>query len=246
MKIALILMAGSLLAAELPKAETLLDRYVEVTGGAAAYQQLRTQQVVSDIEFAGQNIKGTTTVVSIYPDRSLTTMELSGLGKMLSGVWDGIVWESSAIQGQRLAQGAERSFMRRLNDIRGAADWRKYYSTVTTEAEETIDNQACYRILYQPRDGGKPEYAWLAKDSGLLVKSRMTMITPMGEIPMEITVSDYKPAGKLLLPHASTQQVGPQKILSRIREVRTNLELNADSLQPPAEVQPLIAKQKPE
>jgi len=123
---------------------------IELTGSVASYKTLKSQSIKAEIEFVGQGLKGTTTTLSVYPGRSSTTMELTGLGKIHSGGWDGIVWESLAMQGQRLVKGAERSMMLRLNDIRAAADWRKYYYGATTEAEETIEGQPCYRVISKP------------------------------------------------------------------------------------------------
>lgn len=125
MRITLLLLGCLVKAADLPTAESLLDRFVEATGGKAAYSQLKSQITRTEIEFVGAGIKGTNTSLNVYPNRAHTTMELTGLGKMYSGNWDGNVWESSAMQGQRLVTGAERSMMLRLTDIRAAADWRK-------------------------------------------------------------------------------------------------------------------------
>lgn len=231
-------------AADLPKGEALMDRFVEATGGAAAYNALKTQTIRAEIEFVGQGIKGTNTTLNIYPEKTLTTMELAGLGKIHSGVWDGTVWESSAIQGQRLAKGEERNLSLRMNDIRAAANWRKYYDSVTTEAEETIEGQACYRVVAKPKDDGKIETSWYAKDTGLVVRTKMTLVSQMGELPLEITVSDYRKVGPFLLPHQSIQQMGPQKIASKIKEIQLDSKLDASQLEPPAEIKALIAKEK--
>jgi zinc protease len=229
----LLLLTASLFGADLPTGASLMDRYIEVTGGAAAYQNIQSQSVKAEIEFVGQGIKGK------------TTMELAGLGKMLSGVWDGTVWESSAMQGHRLAAGAERNLMLRMNDPQAAANWRKHYSGATTEAEEEIDGQVCYRVVATPKDGGKPEMSWFSKATGLVVKTKMTLISPMGEIPLEIVVSDYRKVGSLLMPHRSMQSVGPQKIDNRVQEIVFNQKIDLASLTPPEEVKALIAKQKP-
>ena len=241
----LLLLTASLFGADLPTGASLMDRYIEVTGGAAAYQNIQSQSLKAEIEFVGQGIKGKTTTINVVPSHSMTTMELAGLGKMLSGVWDGTVWESSAMQGHRLASGAERNLMLRMNDPQAAANWRKHYSGVTTEAEEEIDGQVCYRVVATPKDGGKPEMSWFSKSTGLVVKTKMTMISPMGEIPLEIVVSDYRKVGSLLLPHRSMQSVGPQKIDNRIQEIVFNQKIDLASLTPPEEVKALIAKQKP-
>lgn len=244
MLLPILLIASLASAADLPSAESLMDKFVEATGGKTAYSQLKSQIIRSDIEFVGQAIKGSNTTFSVYPNRVHTTMDLTGLGKMYSGNWDGNVWESSAIQGQRLLTGAERSLMLRLNDIRAAADWRKYYTSLTTEAEETIDGQTCYRVVSIPKDGGKPETSWFLKDSGLVYRTRMTLISQMGEIPLEITVSDYRKVGPFLMPHVSTQQIGPQKMSSKIKEILYDTKIEEAQLEPPAEIKALIAKDK--
>lgn len=242
MLLPILLIASVATAADLPTAESLMDKFVEATGGKAAYSQLKSQTVRSEIEFVGQGIKGSSTTLSVYPNRVHTTLELGGIGKMYSGNWDGNVWESSAMQGHRLLTGVERSIMLRLNDIRAAADWRKYYASVTTEAEETVDGKSCFRVVSIPKDGGKPETSWLLKDSGLVYRTRMTLITQMGEIPLEITVGDYQKVGPFLLPHTTTQQIGPQKMSNKILEVRFDSTIEDQQLEPPAEIKALIAK----
>jgi len=240
----LILIASTVSAADLPKGETLMDRFVELTGGIASYKTLKSQSIKAEIEFVGQGLKGTTTTLSVYPGRSSTTMELTGLGKIYSGGWDGIVWESSAMQGQRLVKGAERSIMLRLNDIRAAADWHKYYESATTEAEETIEGQNCYRVVSKPKDGGKPETAWFSKESGLMVKTQFTLVSAMGELPISILVSDYRKVGAFLLPYRSIQSMGPQKMDNKIVEILLNADIEAAKLEPPADIQALIAKEQ--
>ena len=242
--VSLLLLTSFATAADLPSAESLMDGFVKTTGGASAYGALKSQSVRAEVEFLGQGIKGNSTTRSIYPNRTLSTMELAGLGKIHSGIWEGTVWESSAIQGQRLAKGEERNLSLRINDIRAAANWRQYYTSVTTVAEETIDGKTCFRVEAKPKDGGKPEFSWFSKDTGLVVKTKMTMVSPMGELPIEIEVSDYRKVGEFLLPHHSIQSMGPQKILSKIVEIQFNPTIDTTELAPPAEIQALIAKDK--
>ncbi len=48
-------------AAQEPAAAAILDRYVEVTGGKAAYLGLKSQTAKGKMEFAGQGITGALT-----------------------------------------------------------------------------------------------------------------------------------------------------------------------------------------
>jgi len=45
-------------AADLPKAETLLDQYVEVTGGRANYEKRTTEYLSGTVEIPASNVKG--------------------------------------------------------------------------------------------------------------------------------------------------------------------------------------------
>lgn len=66
----------------------------------------------------------------------------------------------------------------------------------------------------------------------------------MGEIPMELTVSEYRKVGLFLLPHISNQQVGPQKIASKVKEILYDTTIEESQLEPPAEIKTLIATDK--
>jgi len=46
-------------SADPPAPETILDRFVEVTGGKAAYEKRKTEVVHGTIEFAAVGLKGT-------------------------------------------------------------------------------------------------------------------------------------------------------------------------------------------
>ena len=59
MKIGLALaFAGVLAAADLPKGETLLDKYIEVTGGKAAYAKIHSEMMTGTMEFPAMGLKG--------------------------------------------------------------------------------------------------------------------------------------------------------------------------------------------
>ena len=53
----------------LPKAETILDRYIEVTGGKAAYEKRKTEIATGTFEMAAMGVKGTITHYAASPTR---------------------------------------------------------------------------------------------------------------------------------------------------------------------------------
>src|SRR5882724_3473202 len=112
-------------SAPLPKAESILDRYIEVTGGKAIYEMRKSEVTVAKLEMAAQGIKGTLTVFAMAPDKVYTTMELEGVGKIESGVANGVSWEKSFMQGPRIREGAEKVDSLRDATFNAPLHWRK-------------------------------------------------------------------------------------------------------------------------
>jgi hypothetical protein len=120
-------------------------------------------------------------------------------------------------------------------------EWRKIYSKAETAGTETVDGEECYKVVLTPA-AGKPESQFYSKKSGLLVKTSATAASPMGEVDVEVTVSDYKAFGGVLLPTRSKQKAGGQELEISISSVAVNEAIPADIFNPPADVKTLIEK----
>src|SRR5258708_36503016 len=69
----------------LPKAETILDRYVEVTGGKAAYEKHKTELGTGTMTFTAQGLKGSISRYAAAPNQTYAVIELEGIGKIEQG-----------------------------------------------------------------------------------------------------------------------------------------------------------------
>lgn len=102
-------LAGAFAVAQpLPKAETILDRYSEVTGGKAAYQKHTHETMTGTISFPAQGLGGKLTRYASAPDQEYSALELGPIGKIESGFTNGVAWEKSSILGPRVKTGDER------------------------------------------------------------------------------------------------------------------------------------------
>src|ERR1035441_8492412 len=98
-----------LVAADLPKAETILDKYIEVTGGKAAYQKLHSQMESGSFELPAMGVKGVMTSYRAEPDLAYTEIVLEGIGKMQVGSDGKVAWTNNPMQGPHIQEGAERA-----------------------------------------------------------------------------------------------------------------------------------------
>lgn len=225
----------------LPKAETILDHFVEVTGGKAAYDKRKSEIMIGTVEMAAQGVKGTLTRYSAPPDKSYTVMELQGVGKMEEGASGGQAWSNDPINGPRVKVGDEKAQSLREAVFNGQMNWRKMYAKAETTGVEKVDGEDCYKVVFTPMEG-KPETTYYQKKSGLAVKTTTVASTPMGELPVETTISEYKEFDGVMMPTKTVERVAGQEMLFTIDSVKVNPDIPADRFNPPADIKALLDK----
>lgn len=225
----------------LPKAETILEKYVQVTGGKAAYDKIHSEVSTGAVEFVGKGVKGTMNAWRAEPNKSYVVLDIEGVGKVEEGTNGDIAWEKSALQGPRIKEGEERAVALREADVNSINHWRDHYVKAETTGIETVDDQACYKVVLTPREG-KPESRYFDKKTGLLVKTTQTMKSPMGEIPMEGLLSDYRNVDGVLVPHKMQQKALGQEIQMTLKTVQWNADVPKDRFDLPDDVKALAQK----
>jgi hypothetical protein len=235
--------AGARLMAadDLPKAETILDKAIEVTGGKAAYAKLHTEIVSGSMEING--MKGTLTSFKAQPDKSLTEVNFQGLGTLRQGSNGAVAWSNSAVQGPHVAEGEEKDQELLQGRFDAALNWRELYPKVETVGSETIEGKDCYKVVLTPKTG-KPMTQYYDKQTGLLTKMIMTIQSPMGEVTAESVPEDYHKDGDILAPHKMTQKVAGMQMITTIEKIEYNAEIPASKFDLPEEIQALVNKDK--
>lgn len=237
--IVLLAAAGAFAADPLPSAESVLDRYVQVTGGKQAYEKRKTEIAHGRLEYTAMGIKGTITRYAAEPDKYYASLDIEGLGKVEMGINGPIAWENSALLGPRVKTGVERAEAIREGSMNSTLNWRKLYPKVENAGTETIDGEECYKVVMTPSEG-KPMIGYYQKKSGLQVKITTVSTTQMGDIPVELIASDYKDFGGIMEPTKVTQKTGPQEFTITLDRVEVNPAIPPERFALPAEVRKLV------
>ena len=244
MKIGLALaFAGVLAAADLPKGETLLDKYIEVTGGKAAYAKIHSEMMTGTMEFPAMGLKGKLTAYSAQPDKQYFEVAIEGIGKMQEGSNGDAAWANSAMQGPRLKEGAEKAESLLKAKFNADLNWRDLFKTAETVGVETVDGKECYKVVLTPKTGN-PVTRWYDKDSNLMVKVSSITASPQGNIQTDTSVGDYRKEGDVLWPHKMIVKAGPMEFRMTIDSVQQNPEIPKDRFEIPDEVKALLNKPK--
>jgi hypothetical protein len=225
----------------LPSADAVLNRYVEATGGLAAYSKVKSEIVTGKLEFPALGLKGDMVRYSQGPDNYYVTADLPGIGKIESGVSHGLVWENSVLQGPRIKSGEERSQALIEAALIGTHDWRKLGFKAEMAGVEAIDGEDCYKIVLTQKEG-KPMTVFFQKKSGLAVKTVAIAASQMGDIPLDATMSDYKDFNGLMYPTKTLQTVVGQTILYTTDAIRFNEDIPASQFDLPEDIKALAAK----
>jgi outer membrane lipoprotein-sorting protein len=228
-------------ADELPKGEVVLDKYIDATGGKAAYSKLHSETTTGTMEFKGMGLKGKMTAYAAEPDKRYTEVVIDGVGKIQEGSNGEVAWGLSTMQGPRLKEGDEKAETLLQAKFNPDLSWRDLYKSAETVGVEAIDGKDCYKVLLTPK-AGAPITKWYDKQSGYLVKMSLTAKTPMGDIQSDTTYADYRKEGEVIVPHKVNSHVATLEFVMTIESVQANTEIPKDKWEVPAEVKALMNK----
>lgn len=225
-------------ATELPSAETILDRYVEVTGGKEAYEKRTSEVSRGKLEITSAGISGAL-VSFAKPGLRVLSIDLAGVGKIDEGVKDGIAWENSILQGPRIKTGGERELALREAVFNAPIHWREIYPTVETTGVESVNGEDAYRVVQTPEKGNAVTTYYSVK-TGLAIRSKTTVESQMGNIPAEATISGYREIEGVLYPVKMIQKAAGQNIAITIDSVEINTDIPDEQFNLPEAVQALV------
>ncbi len=222
----------------LPAGATILDHYVEVTGGKAAYEKHKTEVETGKLEFGALGLKGTLTAYSAEPGQHYSRLDIEGVGKVEMGVSDGVAWENNSISGPRIKTGEERLQAVRDARINQPYHWRELYSKAETIGSEDVGGEDCYKVLVTPAEGN-PVTMYFGKKTGLMTKTTLVATSQAGDIPAETTVSEYRDFGGVRIPTKMTEKAVGQEFTITIVDLKVNQEIPPERFELPAEIKAL-------
>ncbi len=229
---------ASVLAQDLPDAATLIDRYVEVSGGAEALMDRRAATSTGTFSMPAMGLSGDLTIHSSASGALLVRIDLPMVGEILSGYDGEVAWDIDPMQGARVAQGAQRE-QRALQTTRGYI-LREASTFPTRETVERTEraNEACYRVRLVTANGHE-SFDCYSVDSGLLISSETSVETPMGAVQARTVFREYREMGGVMVATRTEQTIeGMQQVL-QLEEVEFG-EPDPSVFELPAAIQRLV------
>lgn len=231
-------------AQQLPPAKQLVDRYVEVTGGRAAYMKHSSRTTEIEIEMPAMGMKMPMRLVQAAPNRMVTQAEMpGGAGTMRSG-YDGTVgWQVNPMAGPSLMSGAELEQAVQQAEFHGQLNYDKLYQTMETVERTEMGGRPCYRVKLVTRSG-RESWQCFDTETGLMVASGGKQESQMGTLDVTTLLSDYKEFDGIRIPTRASAQMMGQEMVTTIKSV-SHAPVAASAFALPTEIQALAAARKP-
>ncbi|MCB9849143.1 MAG: DUF620 domain-containing protein [Phycisphaerales bacterium] len=227
--------------ATLPTGAEVLDRFIEVTGGADAYAAIRDRVMTGSLEYVGMGI--TAKVKGYYAEPRMTylAMETEGLGLVEEGCNGEVVWTKSMMQGPQVLKGASRAFKLRADRFNAEYHWRELYVRAECTGREAVEGQDCYKVVRYRADGGS-DTAYFAAGSGLLVRMDYVATTPMGEIPVQMVREEYREVGGVKIAHREIMRTMGREQRVDFDKIRVNTKMAPERFDLPDDIKMLARR----
>jgi len=210
-------------AQPLPTATAVIAKYVAAIGGKDAVLKVRSMASTGTLDIPAMSLSGSMEILQAEPNKLATRTNIAAIGDMLSGFNGAVAWDINPMSAPRLLDGKE---LERAKESAGfhanllfSAD--RFSSMDVLSVSEWAGEKA-YKLRLVYKGSGQETTQYFSVASGLLLGSESVNVTQGGSIPVQQTVSDYKPFGDLLLPTKVEQTIGPNKLVITTKTVQFN------------------------
>jgi hypothetical protein len=228
-------------AAALPTGDAVLAKYVEATGGLAAYDAIRNRVVHARMEVMGAGVVFGLTVYNAAPASLYSVVESEATGRIETGVSDGIAWENSAMRGPIVKDGVERDDALRDAIFDRIPHWKEHLKSAECVGTTDVNGKPAFRVVATPTKGS-PQTLYFDKDTGLLVRTETTVNSAAGAVSVVAEPGDFRKVDGIMLAFTSRMKVMGQERVVTIDKVEHNVEMPADRFALPAEIRSLVKK----
>jgi zinc protease len=215
-----------------PTVDQILDRYLTVLGGRAAWEKLHSRTTLGRIEIPSENLSGTVMVHEKAPNRTLLVVILSGAAFRQG--YDGKVgWMDDPQNGLREQSGAELAETARDADFYHPLDLKKLYTKFSTDGTAEINEHKCYIVEGAIPNGGVDKMYFDA-ESGLLRRFESQRHTEDGVSNMKEDLDDYRDVDGVKLPFEIHQSDEKSSFTIHVDQMQHNVDLDDSEFSKPA------------
>ena len=225
--------------ADLPPAQSIIDRHIEAVGGREAIKSHNSVNVRGSVTIPANGMSGTIEVFAARPNKTLAKTSLAGIGEIKEGFDGKVAWSVSPMTGPMLATGDELKQKALDADFDGALGIATKYDAIKTIEKTTFQGRPVYKIALTRKDGSGDDIEFYDVDTGLKAGGIIERKNPMGVIAVTSSVSEYKKFGNLLHPTVMKQSTSGMEIVTTFTSIEYD-KVDPAVFELPTEIKALV------
>jgi len=208
----------------LPKAESILDAFVEKSGGRAVFDKIANRRTTATMTMSvlPSPAEVTTYLTKAGPYRVVVNSQ--AFGTMEFGSDGRTFWEINSISGPKIWEGLESKRFQFLYSLDLPMRWREVFKKVECTALETVEERPVFKVAAISLEDYPVTY-YFDQVSRLLVKIACPMETVAGKSMQEIFQRDYKDINGALFPYIQVRRELGREMTLTFKTVEYNVEI---------------------
>ena len=206
---------------KLPTAKEIIDRFVKECGGKEAMLKHKSYHSRGKLEMSGQGISGDLEIFAAEPNRFLVKTKIEGFGDIAQGFDGKVGWSMDPAQGPMLLKGKMLDQIKDQAEFYGTFHDEAQYKSMEVVGIEKYDSVDCYKLKLVRKSGQESQEFFEVK-TGLLRGVAATHATPLGDMPVTTTLTDYKEFEGVKMPTKIAQKLAAFQQVMNLRTVEAN------------------------
>lgn len=218
---------------ELPRAQSVIAKYVEAIGGREAGLKIKSRSFTGKVQIVQAGVSGTIAGYQMPDAYSLVKMDVAGLGEFSEGFDGTSGWGNDPIQGFRVKGGEELARAKISSTFYRDLELAKLYSKLEVTGISAVDGNDAY-VVRAATSGKDPDTMYFDIKTGLLVRHDMVIVSPAGSTPSINLFSDYRDIDGIVYPYRTLTKTPQFDLVMELEDVKHNVEIDKKIFAPPS------------
>lgn len=166
-------------------------------------------------------------------DKTLTILNLAGIGEIREGFDARLGWSQDPINGFREKKGVELALVKRGSVFHRDLKLRELYAKMEMKGKEKVGDRDAWLVIATPAEGA-PEKMYFDALNGMMIRSDVEIESPQGKMPFEIYLEDYRAVDGVKIPFVVRRVHPAMSMTVRLEEVKHNIAIEDAKFDRPA------------
>ena len=208
-----------------PSVDSILDKFIEASGGKSAMEKIKSRTIKGDLDLMGSTADWV--LEAKAPNKQFSGFNNSILGVVADG-FDGTVAWSKNQSGVRVKEGEELAKTKRDAEFYRYLNLKKLYPDLGYKGTDKVDGEEVHVLESKPSASNRERFSFSSK-SNLLIRQESEFEGPQGKVSLTVRLTDFRPVDGIKYAHNLKFKIstGEQELefAIKVKEVKHNMAI---------------------